>query len=563
MKANIQLDPQQQAAVEQDSRHIMCIAGPGSGKTRTLTERVRRAVDRGVPPGNIAVVTFTNAGAGEFRRRLDPIRPGFCGTLHSLMLTLLRQHGARYGMHVSGVLDDHLRETAMEEVFNKLKLNPSQRTEAELLCSSSRYSEPTSGPLRLPELAAVAYFRHTTRSGLVDFDMVLHLGRKLLKAIDPVLIPFTHLFCDEVQDSAEVDWDIYHALPCESKFMVGDPDQSIYRFRGAAPNRLTDIPATYETLLLELNYRSVPGICATANRLIAHNTKRVEKLIKAVRSPVPELEPVVFCQKPHAAAEMYYVLQQITASLPTNEDGQVRQTVAVLARTNQIARQFADFIEAAGITVGRQKPPVMPTDWRRTRTILSALAAPDSDEAVLAYVACTQGKEEAAVVQKTAVRAMTSVDDVLKNKFSNPPRGREAWEILSTEFDVSAASCSLVKKLAGGEDLPWAELSARVALTGVPEASPVGQVYVGTIHSAKGREWETVFLVGCEDELMPASEDIEEERRLLFVGVTRAMNQLFVTWSAERNQYRGPNVPPGPPLKQTPSRFLKELNYQP
>ena len=553
-----ELNPQQSAAVTDPSPRLLVVAGAGSGKTRTLVKRILRTVNSGVPASSIIVISFTNTAADEFRRRLHPVVPGVCSTLHSFLLRLLLKHGGSYGLPVSGILDEEAKEQTIKRAIQAMGYKGAVKDIAPLLKRPSliwpdRGDHPTRS-----ELVAKEYHRILRMDGLVDYDTLLCFGVKFvqraLNPAPPAWWGYTHLFADEVQDSAVEDWAIYDGLPVSYRFTVGDLDQSVYGFRNAAPVLFFDrLQGTggWSHLKLETNYRSGEAIVAAANRLIAHNPNRVDKQMVATRPG----GSVTVKANANPAAEACYILNTLTnLERPDPGSGPV---AAVLTRNNRLAHDLSVYLAANGVGVVRPSRPNLPKDWRVTMSLLAALAQPYNDRAVLRYLTLTEGREAAETAQKAAARAMKSVSMSLGKKFHVEQFA--ARETLAG-FGISEASRELVARVAAPDATVADTYAAAQAIGHDESASGPGKVVVGTVHSSKGLEFPTVILAGMEEGMFPVrTEDVEEARRLAYVGVTRAMDQLILTWSETRPQNRGENMDPGPMEPMEPSRFIQEL----
>ncbi len=546
------LNPSQLSAAQDTEPRILVVAKAGSGKTRTLVERAKMLVADGFDQRKLAVITYTNVGAREFTRRLSPLKPGFTGTLHAFMLRLIAEHNPNIVLPT--LLDEELREPFVEQVaadicvrttFSKVKpyLDPWKVT---LHYGTSAQREV---------LVAQQYYRSLRQNHMLDFDMVLHEGWKVLvKMVDAGTFPFSHVLWDEVQDCAEPDWKIMATIPADV-FAVGDPDQSVFGFRGADSGgmyRLWKSPG-WACYALKTNYRCADLICAAASRLIAKNHDRVDVSMVADRKG----GVVHAVGLPSPIAELAWVADSIA-----RESVDTEATFAVLARTNAVVRQFADHFRSMGIPVRESKAPERPVDWKRTKLLLSVLADPSNDFVLGRYLTMMLGPEVAKLRIDGAKKATVSLNRLLDDSYT---MGRSTLEQMLQKHGVSAESRLLVQEAA--EELEqleqqWsiADLSMVLNAKEQPLESGPG-VVVSTIHSAKGTEFSHVYVVGCEDQSFPgvrADTNVDEERRLMYVAMTRAMDKLTITWCNERPQSRGPNLPPGPMQSRNKSRFIAE-----
>lgn len=555
------LSLQQAAVVDCTSPLRVVKAGPGSGKTRTLVAAVANDAH---DDHRIAVVTYTNAAAKEVKARLatELRQVGFVGTLHAWLFRMIRKHGQFVGVPWSATVID---EDAATAIMGRIAKAMGCRASAEKLLAMAETGTECEGgaATRL----AVTEFRATLRrQGLLTFAVILEQGELLVEALATAgVFPYDSLYWDEAQDGAAADFRIFKAAPCAVKMAVGDRDQSIFGFRGSDCDKFDElIRTTADTpdgrvFVLNENYRSVAYVCAAANRLIEHE----DGYKPSGGANVPMRQDKDFgqaicheCGSP--AEEMAYVAQALATAGTTD--------AAVLCRTNHHAAQMALHLKAVGLPVREKVVSDKPKDWGAATALLSCAAAPWNDAAAHSYIARTSEPGVADACLRDARKGGKALsrhhfgdsldgldgpvgwqqvrDMMLAAKIGQPSRDRieEAAQAMPQPFEV----CDLLLALASRED------EAREAGTGV---------VVTTLHAAKGREWDTVFMCGMEEGLLPskrAGEDVSEERRLAYVGMTRAKTALVLTWCRQRPQSRGRNAPPGPMEDRVRSRFVQE-----
>lgn len=565
------MNEQQLACVTSTANQVVVVASPGSGKTRTLIECVaRRALRDG--PQTICCITYTNAGANEMRQRLHRVAPedggpirdiGYIGTLHAFLLRLLRQNHRLAGLPAGvTVVDSEVRIALLEDLMESTGTRtPLKQIEA--MIDRPKLIEGRKGvSYTRDELVVVEYHRQLIRNGLLDLDALLHHGLALITKIKDTKAawPFLHLFVDESQDSANIDFEIYRAMPVQTRFVVGDPDQAIYGFRGGDVDNIVHLAQAHdwEKHQLEANYRCQDEIAKAAQRLIEHNEFRVKKGtyattkggtvgVRTYATPAEELNGV--------ATEIVRFIDG--ASTPAWHD------IAILARTNRRAKEFADTLRGQGLPVATDQLESLPVDWEIAKLVVAALAAPASDMVWLRLIRAVEGSDVAEAAKVSAAMGLKSVSAQIKDydrrwreqTFSDLPGALLGRESLAR---LKAAAAQLEE--GGLWDL--ADLSVLLRSGERGRGTPTPGITVTTLHSAKGREWGLVFIVGCEEGEIPqarADTDIEECRRLLFVGMTRARHTLHLSYCEARPQSRGPNLPPGPLQPREPSRFLKEI----
>ncbi len=577
----------QRRAVESRAPVIMCLAGPGSGKTTVLAERIRRILSEGENLNAIAAFTYTNAAARNLEQRLDgsayqskervelgdhemitdtvslggfPVRLGYAGTLHGFCLRMLRAHGGAWGYgERTAVLDeassaDLLRDKA-EQMGSKSPLSRLLRLKA-----AGRPRKSTGEPYSKDQLVILAYCEEMREAGLVDFDLILTEFLRLLRD-DPVMGAavrgrFSHVLVDETQDQAAVDWEIVDALPVANKFLVGDPDQAIYGFRGAS------------SIVLSENFRCSQAVCVAANRLIAKNNDRLPKLTLPIEgAPVGVVYAVG--PFPNEGTEIAQILLGVQ-ELVRDEMG----TVAVLCRSNKVAEPIAKALAVVGACVEVGQTEDLPPDWHLARALVDFLARPQSDTLAFFYWCAREVAKGADPVaarrEATQLRRLAAAKGYTFNQCHvgvpvlENGVGLAAANLLGVWLDkegltreASALVAQRFRDLGPGATL--AELGLDLARARPPAPPPSEQVgvFVGSIHAAKGREWDHVFVAGFEDELCPGhakSADVEEERRVAFVAVTRARRSVVFSSSALRTASWGYK----PVEKRTPSRFIGE-----
>lgn len=582
----------QRQAIESDANNILVVAGPGSGKTATTCSRIRRLIDSGVNPAKIVALTFTNAAAGELEKRLSigeevafvpyAIRLGYCGTLHGFALKMLKKHGEAIGFGERLAL---IGEDAVADLIEAKAKQLGCKTPLKKLLElkGGFRAGPVFKEERLTDIERVlaSYYADLREGGMVDFDTILSEFLRLLRTVvvpagarlenAVVKIPpcgeFTHLFVDEVQDSAAIDWEIYWAMPVQNRFFVGDQDQSIYAFRGGRPDLMVDMSARHEqTILLEDNFRSHTEICKAAQRLIDHTSGvRYPKQTLSVKGPGGlVLRVSERYNSGDEAAEVSRIIRSETAvGCPAEE-------VAVLARTNVICAEVREQLKADGVPVAEAAKSGLPRDWALAKAIVELAANPLND--TLAYF-CLLTKERhlgqpeknarkiANDAQRAARSAMRPLCRELGFAVSDEPRLANINVFLS-DHQISTETrmriVGLMRLLPADADL--LQLALAMSQDDGKQSEATTGVTVTTMHGAKGREWDVVVIAGFEEEEIvsrsnvdPSSETVDEARRLAYVAVTRARKRLFITHSRMRKTSWGAIE------THRPCRFMEEM----
>lgn len=570
----------QQKAIDSEAQRILCVAGPGAGKTTVLVGRIDRLINSGVEPGKIVALTFTNAAALELQHRIEggagkiisrneyeeaaiterhKPRLGYIGTLHGFALKMLKAHGAGIGYGARLAIID---AEASADLLQAKARQMGCKTKLEKLLELKAKGRPQRNlrsRISVEETVLCAYFDDLREAGIVDFDLILSEFLRMLT--EPLYnaaggIDYgTHLFVDEVQDSSEQDWRIYQNLPIRNKFLVGDPDQAIYGFRGGRVDVMVAVAngVDYDVIRLEENFRSFDEICAAANLLIWHNNDRVEKATISASGPGGTVDHF---PAQTADDERAHVCQMIASGLERAEE------IAVLARTNAIASEMRQALQTAGLPVQQAAKLALPRDWHLARAFVEWLAQPDND--TLAYfflIARERAKgstdlEARGLAHSYRLEAQRLGHSINSQWFGHQPGDLPGLPAALAKAGISAEAramiAGLIRQLPAGADL--LELALAMGLH-LPEEKPASAgVECLTIHGAKGREWDVVFLVGFEDECCPGKRgDPEEERRLAYVALTRARLACHIS-SAKARQ-----TPWGAVEPRTPSRYIKEM----
>lgn len=575
--------PAQRDAIDSDQPLIVCVAGPGSGKSSTLIARIRRLMAR-FPEKGFAAISFTNAASRILQEKLGigiekgdgkthEATLGANSTLHAFALRCLKRYGAEFGY---GDRTAMIAPDAAADLMTAKATSLGCKTPIEkLLKLKAEKGRPPRGTrLSLDETVVATYLDELKEARVVDYDGILHNFFAILTDFSPgaksaqlrISEEFTHLFVDEIQDSNPIQWGIFHALPIANKFFVGDPDQNLYSWNGARLKEMLDECANpfAKLIKLEANFRSDVDVCTAAQRLIERNDDRVDKLTE----PVSTMRgtAVFLGEYENAGEEIAAVSAKIReierAGTPFHE-------IAILSRTNAIAAGFRRQLPAVGIPITESKRHELPSDWAYARSLVEVHISPDNDSLAYFYLVArgvNRGMppaEARAAAQRIRVVANSKGRTINEDLLALEPitRAESALAILVGAGVSREAHMIAVEKW---RDLPsGASLEDfTVALAQVADFTKPGDglgVQISTIHGWKGREADAVFLVGVEDEVFPGmdaregAEGIEAARRCLYVGITRARHQLYFSASKSRPSFGSKMA------THKPSRFLPEL----
>ena len=628
------LNKEQKEAVCQTEGPVLLLAGAGSGKTRTLTHRIAYLIDEmGVNPWNILAITFTNKAAEEMRERVDRIVGVgadriWVSTFHSACVRILRRHIDNLGYDNSfTIYDTDDQKTVLKGVCKRLNIDTKTYKERRLLASISsakddlidvrEYEVKAVGDFH-KQIVAKAYreYQETLKkSNALDFDDIIVKTVELFKNCPEVLNAyqdrFKYIMVDEYQDTNLAQFELIRLLADKYRNLcvVGDDDQSIYKFRGANIRNILDFELHYPeatVIKLEQNYRSTQNILDAANAVISNNVGRKDKALWTDHGAGNRLH---LRQFDNACEEAEYVADDIRKKVREGE--QDYRDCAVLFRTNAQARLLEERMVVEGIpysVVGG----VNFYARAEIKDILAYLKTIDNarDEVALRRIINVPKRSiGAASVEKLAdyaqVRdlglydAMCMADDVpglgkaaskikgFVNMIQVFRSGRESYGIagmiqavmehigyedyLRDQDDESAEDRmanldELITKAVAYEEthdeISLSEFLEEIALVADIDNVEEGdnKVLLMTLHSAKGLEFSSVYLTGMEDGLFPsymtiktdAPEDMEEERRLAYVGITRAKEDLTLT-CARMRMIRGETQ------YNAISRFVREI----
>ncbi len=561
------MNTEQTAVVNSDASKIVCVAGPGSGKSSVLVARIVRLIEAGEDSGGMVVITFTNQAAEVLKERIskqidreneklredgclvDSVSPplGYCGTLHGYCLRLLRQHGHLIGMPknvtvvTAEIKDDLLAEAVAAHRY--------RGTAKELAAEVERNPLAQRAASTPAQLCAATFHRLMIRNGFVDYDGILSYGLAVVDACRKKghVFEIGHLFVDEMQDSSQMDADIYDALPAKNKFVVGDPRQSIYAFRGGSPKHLDRLArlGTWCNYDLFLNYRCGVDICRAANKLIDHNPGRIEKNSVAAKDEFGTIEVKWFNDE---AKELAAIYSAVMAATGTGE------SVAVLCRFNLLVDKVTAYLRAHGVQVRSRTARKVPEGFSEMLECFTFMANPDNDFLAYRNLVKTAGKKEADAIKAEAGKKLQSINATYSNvpEFTQLDMLPVRLGMLGTQIGLIEAVRKIVAAAPLGATLADVILQLQVWATSSEEDGE--GVDVRTIHGAKGCEWDTVILPGWEQGTFPSAksdEDLQDQRRLAFVALTRARRTVKIMGAREVFDY-------GRKYAHEPSQFIGE-----
>lgn len=628
------LNPQQQKAVKATDGPLLIMAGAGSGKTRVLTHRIAYLmVEKGVNPYNILAITFTNKAAREMKERIQNLIGGageeiWISTFHSMCVRILRRDIDRIGFNRNfTILDATDQQSVIKGILKDKNIDPKKFDPRAILGSISSAKNELIDPEEFSKTAGgyyeqvvsdiyTEYQKRLRKNQALDFDDLIMTTIQLFKRVPEVLEyyqrKFQYIHVDEYQDTNKAQYMLVKMLAARFKNLcvVGDSDQSIYRWRGADIANILSFEKDYpnaQVILLEQNYRSTKRILLAANEVIANNVNRKPKNLWTENA---EGNKIVYYRAVSEQAEAQFVAGKIKEMV---ESGKRRLSdIAILYRTNAQSRVMEEVLLKSNIEysiVGGIKF----YDRKEIKDILSYLrliANPDDDISLQRVINVPKRGIGSSSIDKIAnfalshdmsmYQALEAIDMIglspkiakaaaeFRDFIQNYSRMQEYLsvtelvdevldksgyrEMLKAERSLEAQSrlenleefLSVTKNFEEtSEDKSLIAFLTDLALVAdIDSLDEDGQktdaVVLMTLHSAKGLEFPVVFLIGMEEGVFPHSRslmeeaEMEEERRLAYVGITRAEEELYITNAQMRTLFGQTKMNPE-------SRFIKEI----
>jgi len=623
------LNPAQREAVLTTEGPLLVIAGAGSGKTRVLTRRIAHLLAAvGVKPQEILAITFTNKAAGEMRERVadlvgPPSRGAWVMTFHAACGRILRREAPRLGYRTNFTIYDQADQIRLvKQCLEELDRDPKRFTPRGIHSQISNAKNQLVSPAEYATRVAsfydqtVAdvydlYQRRLFVSNAVDFDDMLFLTVDVLQrfpeAQEKWEKAFRYVLVDEYQDTNHAQYRLLQLLAAthHNVFAVGDPDQSIYAFRGADIRNVLEFERDFagaRTIALEQNYRSTNSILEAANGVIRHNRERKEKNLW---SELGDGEPVRVIEVEDEHAEARYVAAEIAMLVEQGFNG---SEVAVFYRTNAQSRVLEDVLVRQGIAYQVIGGPRF-YERAEVKDLVAYLQVIDNPYDAVSLLRCAN-RPRRGIGDSTLAKLMSFADDAEMSLWEAMARTDAAGVGAAPAKAVASFRTTIESLMSSAQELELPQLIeavldrsgylealeaertieaqgrienlqelvavAREWLEQAPEPSlssflqevslysdqdairgEGSLVTLMTLHNAKGLEFRAVYLIGMEEGIFPHSrsieeQGIEEERRLCYVGMTRAMEKLTLLHASSRMLYGGRSY-------NLPSRFLDEV----
>ncbi len=606
--------PSQQEAIDHDKGPMMVLAGPGSGKTTVITHRVKHLIrECGVDPSHILVITFTRAAAREMQERFERLmeeggaagsgaRVSF-GTFHSIFFTILKY---AYRYQASNIVREEQQTAFVREMVGNLKLEIEDEhdfiasvlgeisfVKSEMVDLEHYYSRNCSEEMF--KQIYRGYEERMRRRNLLDFDDMLVMCHQLFTQRPDILSAwqrkFQYILVDEFQDINKVQYEIVRMLarPEDNLFIVGDDDQSVYRFRGSKPEIMLGFPQDYpqaKTVLLGVNYRSTIEIVDTACRLIAHNRKRFEKQLQAHKG---HGRPVTTAAAGDALEETKQIVAEIQGYV---QAGYKLEDVAILFRTNMNPRLMIERLMEYNIPFTmKDSLPNLYEHWI-SKNVLAYIRAAEGDlsRGNILQIINRPNRYISRDALEDAKVSWDRVEAFYRGKGWMAERiGQLKYDLAMLKPMAPAAAVNYIRKGIGydgylreyalyrrlkPEELletldqlqesaagyktmeEWfahmEEYKKRLKEQAQAQRSRHEGVSLMTMHGSKGLEFAVVYILDANEGITPHRKavldaDLEEERRMFYVAMTRAKERLHVYYVRERYG-----------KKQEMSRFVRE-----
>ncbi len=576
--AAMNLDIQQQTAVKTTSPRALVLAGSGSGKTRVLIERIAWLIEtQKVSPTEIMAFSFTRKASGEIQDRLKErigrkVNGVQMGTMHGLALEFIHRFGEAIGLRPASVTvyGDWESGYLLAEVAQEMSAKkPALKAAKEAL---ERYYQTGEEPKEEDpgrDLFTVFLARCRENNALTYGALLVGLRRLI-----PILAKYfyvRHVLVDEIQDIDPLQWAIINEMVSSFKanlFVVGDIDQSIYEFRGAVPEYLVEHQGDFDLYRLEANYRSVPSIVEASNRLISRNVDRIPKTMRATREGDAPI-------KTERNADSNAILGIVGAVAATKgNELQPLSGIAILARKHSLLGKIDRLVEEAGIShiyIGKTTALTSSEPFQRFHAFLKlAVNSFDNFSFLLIRDIIGLSREEYGRIRLEAAQMGKShfqvfIDDpdsvgVLESSVGNKLSFCAEW--LNDRYpDLSSESMAFIQKWTSehSDDISsYLDWLATFDVQDEIKGEETEGITLATFHAAKGLEWPVVIVAGCNEGIIPARpndpDEIEGERRLMYVAITRAMDQLILTVRPTESTEAAGRV-----HKSPESRFIMEL----
>ena len=612
-----QLNSEQLKAVNHIDGPMLVLAGAGSGKTKVLTTRIANLIENGVKPYNILAITFTNKAAGEMRERVNNIinaHDAFIGTFHSFGLKIIRENSALFNLTSAFTLIDTEDQTSIiKKIMKDINITDKMISPAFIkskisFIKNNMLSDSEIANFLISENEKIAvkiyyeYEKILKRNNTLDFDDLLKKPVELFNNNKEVLEKyqdkFKYILIDEYQDTNEVQYKLVKLLSKKylNLFVVGDPSQSIYAFRGANYQNILNFEKDFKgctVIKLPQNYRSTQTILDAANEVISHNKQRKDL---DLFSDLGQGVKIKYIRTFNDSMENKRVVDEIQKLY---EEGYNRKDMAIFYRTNAQSRSIEDALVKANIPykvfgsfyfykrkeikdlLAYLKLIANPSDDVSLERVINEPKRKIGDKTIenlrekarslniSMFEAIDSGKElefKNLILNLIEISKDTSITGLI-DKTLELSKMKETYENdKSLESDIRLENLmefrsvsETYEKETGNVNLSDFLMEVSLVSDAAEYSLDADAVTLMTVHSAKGLEFKVVFIIGLEENIMPISkalyddEELEEERRLMYVAITRAKEKLYLLNAGRRMLYGNMQMNP-------PSRFISEIS---
>ncbi|MHC1681355.1 MAG: ATP-dependent helicase [Clostridiaceae bacterium] len=571
-----QLNEAQRKAVESVSEVILCLAGAGTGKTSTLTSRISHLHDQRISCSNMIALTFTRLAGKEMKERVINMVGAaegeklFCNTFHAFCVKVIKEYGYLIGYDKEfTIYDQEDKENIIDSIIKEMKYKAHPDEVAEYL--NNNFDAKAKNFFDVKSTGE-EYKHRLKRNNAIDLDGLLSSTLELLRRFPQVQqfynLQYEYLFVDEFQDTNEIQMNIIKAFNPKNLFVVGDDFQSIYGWRQARPEYILNFQKYYpdcEIIKLEENYRSTSQIIEAANKLISNNVNQTKKILKGHKEG-PEIE---YFEAETITNEVNIIISKIL------EKNEIHSDFAILTRTNKQLDPFIESFRRFNVpyqVVTNKDDPLKKRDVRMILNILEVILNNKDDmtlKKIINFPDIRINDLKMSEMEKIQIDKGSTLYETLKNTpevkgFIDFLDDVEA-KVFEEYYNAEAAFTLIAKELqleerylkAGrtskSEDITQAaevisrweerqrklgestEFSAFLKWMHIRDIQEKlieknDAVKLMTVHASKGLEFKNVFVVGMNKNIFPSKRgDLEEERRLLYVAVTRAKERLYIS----------------------------------
>lgn len=603
------LNEAQKKAVQKKDGPLLVIAGAGSGKTKVLTHKIAHLIESGVSPQNILAVTFTNKAAGEMKERIHSLASNLninaaglnIGTFHYICLMILRQHAGILGYKSNFVIfDGDDQKSLVKNILKELEIDPekfkprvfqSQISNLKSNLKSDRAFEEEASDF-FPKIISQVYTKyqaHLREHNAVDFDDIIMLVVKLFREHPDILESyqdkFKYILIDEYQDTNAAQYNLVKMLAKKNRNLcvVGDNDQAIYGWRAADYKNILNFEKDYpdaEVVMLEQNYRSTQNILNAANKVIQKNSTRKEKNLFTENQKGSKINVILASSERSEAEFIAKKIKEIR-----DEEQRKLSDFVILYRANSQSRAVEEAFMKANLpyriiggfkfyqrkevkdmiaylryiynendSVSFRRIVNAPTRGIGKKALENYFEKSEISKNLQAFFEMINSlREEIGNITLSKLIREIAKKSKIEESFNNKTtEGQAKWENVLELVSVASTY--------DNEENATEKFLENIALASdqddIDQLEPV--VNLMTMHAAKGLEFNVVFVLGMEDGIFPHSrskdshEELEEERRLCYVALTRAKEHLYLLHTEQRNTF-------GQKQKNPPSRFLYDI----